>query len=93
MHDPGAVGPRSSANSFQQLKEQIQTGVAQATSHTETLQDMVLRMSQDDNPAADPQKGVLKDLVKEMISFRQVTGPLQEAVCAQHARFYGMGVA
>ncbi len=74
MHDPGAVGPRSSANSFQQLKEQIQTGVAQATSHTETLQDMVLRMSQDDSSAADPQKGVLKDLVKEMISFRQATG-------------------
>ena len=56
---------------FSAVRERVQMGIATSHSHTEELQDMVLNLSVDSGRRdAESDKGVLKDLVKEMLAFR-----------------------
>ena len=56
---------------FSAVRERVQMGIATSHSHTEALQDMVLNLSEDSSRRdAESDKGVLKDLVKEMLAFR-----------------------
>lgn len=61
----------SADNSFSGVREKVQMGIATSHSHTEMLQDMVLNLSEGASRRdADQDKSVLKDLVKEMVTFR-----------------------
>lgn len=61
----------SADNSFSAVREKVQMGIATSHSHTEVLQDMVLNLSEGASRRdADHDKTVLKDLVKEMVTFR-----------------------
>jgi len=64
----------SADNSFSGMREKVQMGIATSHSHTEMLQDMVLNLSEGASRRdADHDKSVLKDLVKEMVTFRYCT--------------------
>ena len=64
----------SADNSFSAVREKVQMGIATSHSHTEMLQDMVLNLSEGASRRdADHDKTVLKDLVKEMVTFRYCT--------------------
>ena len=64
----------SADNSFSGVREKVQMGIATSHSHTEMLQDMVLNLSEGASRRdADHDKSVLKDLVKEMVTFRYCT--------------------
>ncbi len=59
------------SNSFSAVREKVQMGIATSHSHTEMLQDMVLNLSEGASKRdVDNDKSVLKDLVKEMVTFR-----------------------
>ncbi|KAL0034172.1 hypothetical protein WJX77_001574 [Trebouxia sp. C0004] len=61
----------SADNSFSAVREKVQMGIATSHSHTEMLQDMVLNLSEGASRRdADHDKSVLKDLVKDMVTFR-----------------------
>lgn len=64
----------SADNSFSGVREKVQMGIATSHSHTEMLQDMVLNLSEGTSKRdADHDKSILKDLVKEMVTFRYCT--------------------
>ena len=66
-HGDGSSGD----NSFPAVRERVQMGIATSHSHTEILQDMVLSLSEGSSRRdADYDKNTLKDLVKEMVTFR-----------------------
>lgn len=68
--DPHRQGD-SSDNSFPAVRERVQMGIATSHSHTEALQDLVLSLSEGTSRRdAESDKSVLKDLVKEMLTFR-----------------------
>lgn len=61
----------TSESGFSAVRERVQMGIATSHSHTEALQDMVLNLSEGTNRRdAESDKTVLKDLVKEMLTFR-----------------------
>ena len=58
-------------SSFSAVRERVQVGIATSHSHTEALQDLVLSLSEGTSRRdAESDKSVLKDLVKEMLTFR-----------------------
>ena len=58
-------------NSFPAVRERVQMGIATSHSHTEALQDLVLSLSEGmSRRDTESDKSVLKDLVKEMLTFR-----------------------
>lgn len=58
-------------NSFSAVRERVQMGIATSHSHTEGLQDLVLSLSEGTSRRdVESDKSVLKDLVKEMLTFR-----------------------
>ena len=58
-------------NSFPAVRERVQMGIATSHSHTEALQDLVLSLSEGTSRRdTESDKSVLKDLVKEMLTFR-----------------------
>ncbi len=72
--DSHREGGSSADNSFSGVREKVQMGIATSHSHTEMLQDMVLNLSEGASRRdADHDKSVLKDLVKEMVTFRYCT--------------------
>ena len=60
----------ANSNSFSSVSEKVQMGIATSHSHTEALQDMVLNLSEGTGRDTDHDKSRLKDLVKEMVTFR-----------------------
>lgn len=62
----------NSDNSFPAVRERVQMGIATSQSHSEVLQDMVLNLSSAEGKRdIEHEKKLLKDLVKEMVQFRQ----------------------
>lgn len=60
-----------SDSSFSAVRERVQMGIATSHSHTEALQDLVLSLSEGSSRRdAESDKSALKDLVKEMLTFR-----------------------
>ena len=58
-------------NSFSAVRERVQMGIATSHSHTEALQDLVLSLSEGTSRRdAESDKSALKELVKEMLTFR-----------------------
>ncbi len=62
--------PSNAPATWPVVREQVQTGIATAQSQTEMLQDLVLNLSSGESTNTDFERGFLKDLVKEMMSFR-----------------------
>ena len=64
-------GSSNADSGFSAVRERVQMGIATSHSHTEVLQDMVLNLSEGSSKRdVDHDKSILKDLVKEMVTFR-----------------------
>ena len=91
--DSHREGSSNADGGFSAVRERVQMGIATSHSHTEVLQDMVLNLSEGSSKRdVDHDKSILKDLVKEMVTFRYHKGSLvvkQSAQCMWLQTFEG----
>lgn len=86
--DSHREGSSTDNNSFSAVRERVQMGIATSHSHTEMLEDMVLNLSEGGSRRdVDNDKSILKDLVKEMVTFRYLYTTVHKPQYVYHSTY------